>query len=93
MSNQPDPARQQAIRREILEKLDRAHPYALPQPTLRTMLNSAIRPPVSDAEFDDAMSFLQAREFVTTRPDELDPENADLMKWLITEIGQNILHQ
>jgi hypothetical protein len=80
--------RQQNIRRAILDKLAGAEPYALPEDTLQTVVNAAIRPPMGQAEFDDALAFLQGQRFVRTMPDDLDP---DLVKFLITESGKTLL--
>jgi regulator of protease activity HflC (stomatin/prohibitin superfamily) len=80
--------RQQTIRRTILEKLELAEPYALPEDALQTGVNASVRPPLGQAEFDDALTFLQSQRFVRTLPDDLDP---DLVKFLITESGKTLL--
>ena len=80
--------RQQNIRRAILEKLLRAEPYALPEDSLQVEVDASIRPPMGQAEFDDALTFLQAQRFVRTLPDDLDP---DLVKFVITESGKTLL--
>jgi len=85
-----DPRRQQNIRRAILEKLERAEPYALPEDSLQVEVNATLRPPLGQAEFDDALTFLQGNKFVATLPDELD---ATLVKWLITEAGKTLLRK
>ena len=82
------PHRQQNIRRAILNKLADAEPYALPEDTLQAVVNAAVRPPMGQAEFDDALTFLQSQRFVRTLPDDLDP---DLVKFLITESGKTLL--
>jgi len=85
-----DPARNQTIRRTILEKLERAEPYALPEATLQGEVNANLRPPLAQAEFDDALLWLQGNRFVATLADDLDP---DLVKWLITESGKTLLRK
>lgn len=83
-------SRQQIIRRAILEKLERAEPYALPETSLRVETSAQLRPPLADAEFDDAMLWLQSRRYIASLPDELDEE---LVKWLITEAGKTLLRK
>jgi hypothetical protein len=78
------------IRRTILDVLERAQPYALPESQLIVELNGAMRPAVSTAEFDDQLLFLQIRRYVTTVPDPLDDQ---LIKWAITEAGLTMLRQ
>lgn len=85
-----DPFRSQEIRRTLLEKLEIAEPHALPEPTLQVGLNSKLRPPIGQAEFDDALLFLQTRGFIGNLPDEID-EN--LSKWFITEAGKTLLRK
>jgi hypothetical protein len=85
-----NPTRQQDIRRAILDKLERAEPYALPETALQVEVNAQLRPPLGQAEFDEALLFLQSRGFVRTLPDDLDET---LVKWLITEAGKTILRK
>jgi hypothetical protein len=80
--------RQQNIRRAVLDKLERAEPYALPEESLQVEVNAQLRPPLGQAEFDDAMLWLQSRGFVKPLPDDLDDT---LVKWLITEAGKTLL--
>ncbi len=76
------------IRRAILDILERAHPYALPESQLAVELNGAVRPPVSTAELDEQLLYLQTRTYIATVPDSLDD---NLVKWAITEAGMSIL--
>ena len=85
-----DRTRQQTIRRAVLEKLERAEPYALPEDSLQVEVDAGIRPPLAQAEFDDAMLWLQGQRFVASLADDLDP---DLVKWLITESGKTLLRK
>lgn len=78
------------IRRAILDILERAQPYALPESQLSVELNGVVRPPAGLAELDDEILFLQARAFITTVP---DPLNDLLVKWAITEAGRAMLRQ
>jgi hypothetical protein len=78
------------IRRAILDILERAQPYALPEGQLAVELNGAVRPPASTAELDEQLLFLQARTYITTVPDSLDET---LAKWAITEAGMALLRQ
>ena len=78
------------IRRTILDILERAQPYALPESQLAVELNGAIRPPASTAEFDEEILFLQTRAYIATVP---DPLNDALVKWAITEAGRTMLRQ
>jgi hypothetical protein len=78
------------IRRAILEILERAEPYALPEDQLLVELNGAIRPPAGKAESDEEILFLQVRGYITTVPDSLDET---LVKWATTEAGKATLRQ
>ncbi len=77
-------------RRAILDILERAQPYALPERQLAVELNGVMRPPVSTAEFDEELHFLQRRRYIATIPDPLDD---NLVKWAITEAGMAMLRQ
>jgi hypothetical protein len=78
------------IRRTILDILERAQPYALPESQLVVELNGALRPAAGAAEFDEQILFLQSRRYITTVPDPLDDQ---LVKWAITEAGLTMLRQ
>jgi hypothetical protein len=78
------------IRRAILDILERAQPYALPEQQLTVELNGAVRPPAGKAEIDEEILFLQVRGYITTVPDSLDET---LVKWAITEAGKTMLRQ
>jgi hypothetical protein len=78
------------LRRAILEILERAQPYALPEEQLIVELNGMVRPPSGKAEIDEAILFMQVRGYITTVPDSLDE---DLVKWAITEAGRTTLRQ
>lgn len=77
-------------RRAILDILERAQPYALPEKQLIVELNGAIRPPAGQAEVDEELLFLQRRGYIATVPDLLDDR---LVKWAITETGMAMLRQ
>ena len=76
------------IRRAVLEILERAQPFALPEGQLHTELNGAVRPRAGKAEFAEMLLFLRTREFITTVPDPLDDQ---MVKWAITEAGLTML--
>jgi len=76
------------IRRAILDILERATPFALPEEQLAVEVNAFLRPPAAKAELDEAILFLQGRGCIATVPDPLD---ADLVKWSITEPGMALL--
>ena len=78
------------LRRAILDILERAQPYALPESQLAIELNGAVRPPAGRAELDEEILFLQTRGYVATVPDPLDD---NLVKWCITETGRAMLRQ
>ena len=78
------------LRRAILDILERAQPYALPESQLKIELNGAVRPPAGDAEFDEEILFLQTRAYIATVPDPLDD---NFVKWAITEAGMTMLRQ
>jgi hypothetical protein len=76
------------IRRAILDILERAQPYALPEQQLTVELNGVVRPPTARAELDEELLFLQRRGYITTVP---DPLYDTLVKWAITEAGMAML--
>jgi hypothetical protein len=76
------------IRRAILDILERAQPYALPESQLLVELNGAIRPHAGQAELDEQILFLQSRGYIANVPDPLDD---NLVKWAITEAGKAML--
>lgn len=78
------------IRRVILDILERAQPYALPETQLLMEINGAVRPPAGKAELDEQLLFLETRAYITTVPDPLDD---NLVKWAITEAGMTMLRQ
>jgi len=78
------------VRRAILDILERAQPYALPEQQLIVELNGTVRPPAGKAELDDELGYLQRRGFITTIEDPLDEA---LVKWAITEAGRTMLRQ
>jgi len=78
------------IRRAILDILERAQPFALPEPQLTTELNGIVRPRAGAAEMDEELLFLQTRGYIATVPDPLDD---NLVKWAITEAGKTMLRQ
>ena len=78
------------LRKAILDILERAQPYALPESQMKVELNGAVRPPAGDAEFDEEMLFLRTRGYIATVPDPLDD---NLVKWAITEAGMTMLRQ
>jgi hypothetical protein len=78
------------IRKAILDILERAQPYALPESQLAIELNGVIRPPAGKAELDDELLFLHVRAYIATVPDPLDD---NLVKWAITEAGRTMLRQ
>jgi hypothetical protein len=78
------------INRAILSALENADPYTLPEEQLLIEINGVLRPPVGQAEFDDAMTFLNTNHFIVTVPDRLD---ANLVKWTITEAGKAVARQ
>jgi hypothetical protein len=78
------------LRKAILDILERAQPYALPETQLTVELNGTVRPPTGKAELDEEILFLQTRGYIATVPDPLDD---NLVKWAITEAGMTMLRQ
>lgn len=88
--SQGNPFRETDLRRSILEALELASPFALPEESLRTSVNSRVRPPAGEEEFGEALLALSTRKAIATVPDSLD-EN--LVKYTITEVGKAMLAQ
>ena len=80
-----NPARTKALRRTILEQLKHAQGYALPDDALRPMVDSLMRPPVSDEEWKLSMDWLETNTMTVRVASELD---ADLIQHSITERGR-----
>lgn len=78
------------ITRAILSTLENAEPYALPEEQLLVEINGVLRPPVGQAEFDEAMTFLGTNRHIATVPSGLD---RNLVKWTITETGKAVRRQ
>jgi hypothetical protein len=78
------------LRRAILDILERASPYALPESQLTVELNGTVRPAAGKAELDEEILFLQTRGYIATVPDPLDD---NLVKWAVTEAGRTMLRQ
>lgn len=80
--------RQADVRRHILETLEMAGGYALPEPALRSQVTAMTRPPVGEAEWDEAMGWLQRERAIASVPNELDPE---MPQWALAERGRVML--
>jgi hypothetical protein len=78
-----------AIRRTILDFLLRSDPYGLPETVLKREVKSALRVPVTDAQWDDNIIWLQSRTYIVPQQDEYEPESADAVVWLITRTGRS----
>lgn len=80
-----NPARTKALRRTILEQLNHAQGYALPDDALRPMVNSLLRPPTTDEEWNHSMDWLETNTLTVRVASDLD---ADLIQHSITERGR-----
>lgn len=78
------------ITRAILSTLEGGNLYPYPEAQLLDEINSVIRPPVGQAEFDEAMLFLNSHKFAVTVPSALD---ANLIQWTITDSGKAAIRQ
>lgn len=80
--------RKSDIARSILETLQHAQGYAVPEVGLRPQVSGLVRPPATDDEWTAAIDMLAGREAIAAIPSELDPE---LKQWAITERGRVLL--
>lgn len=71
----------------VLELLDQAWPYAVPEGQLRTELEKQVRPPASLDEFTAVLQGLAERGLVRRQADLVDPKATT---WIITETGKNL---
>lgn len=85
--------KQVALSSVILRILDAASPYPVPQATLLSEANRAVRPPVQDSDWKLFLSIMLDRGFIDFLPDPLEPDNADERRWLIKEAGQAYLRR
>ncbi len=81
----PNPARITIIRRSILETLKHAQGYALEASTLRSFLDTLLRPPVSDEEWEAHIKWLQDNKLIIPVPSDLDDS---ILQYAITERGR-----
>jgi hypothetical protein len=82
--------RRTILARAILDRLNLARPYALPEPQLATEVNGVVRPPAKAEEFAAVLAVLaggEAAHIVRLR-DQFDPA---ARKWTITEAGEAAL--
>jgi hypothetical protein len=82
--------RKKLIRQTLLETLKHAQGYAVPEESLRPHVDALIRPPLSDAEWNSAITEMAdpSRGLIAAVPSDLDP---DLKQWAITERGRTVL--
>jgi len=80
------------IRREtILEQIELVSPNAVPEPTLKLRVTSAMGEPITEADFDDDLIWLQSRGLIKPMPARLgdeDEEGNPIIRWVLTEAGQ-----
>ena len=72
----------------VLECLEESGGYAVPEKTLRMMLDTRLRPAVGDAEYDDAKLSLKQKDAIAMVADDFDPQ---LVKLTIKERGKALL--
>lgn len=77
----------QIIRRTILAELARSADYALPVEQLLTQVNLRLRPALTADALQAHLSWLLDNGHADFLPDEMEPTNADLRRWLIKEKG------
>jgi hypothetical protein len=75
-------------RREILNSLHSAKPFALPESNLLTAVNTRLRPKIDADALRAALDALKAVGYVDTLATEFADEEA---RWLITEVGEAYL--
>jgi hypothetical protein len=81
------------IRQTILAELARSADYALLREQLLTQVNLRLRPQLTDDQLAAQLSALLDTGFVDFLPDEMDPDNAALRRWLIREKGLTALRK
>lgn len=82
------PVRKKQVRRAILETLEMAKGYALECGTLETHVNDLLRPPCTDDEWKDAITFLGLGEYIRNVSNDFD---TTMKQWCITERGKTLL--
>lgn len=81
-----------SIRTTILSVLGNVAPYALPAEQLLRDVNRLVAPPLDDGTvLYEHMTFLLDRKLVDFQPDDLDPEDGHLNRWMITKLGEGML--
>lgn len=85
-----NPLRKTTLLRTFLEQLNHAKGYAVPEVALRPQVDGLMRPPTSDEEWKDAVTWLEAgiRQAIQRIPSDFDEE---LVQWTITERGRVLL--
>lgn len=82
-------ARQAYVRRELLTALDQCGSYLLPESALARQVNYATVPRCDQAEFDEALRFLDSNRLVTGVTPALGGER----KWKLTDAGRAALQE
>lgn len=82
------PFRKKQVRRAILETLDMAKGYALESLTLQSFVDDQVRPPLTGAEWIEAINDFTTNEYVRFVPSPLDPA---MKQYVLTERGKALL--
>jgi hypothetical protein len=77
------------LARLILEHLDAAAPYMVPEPGLFSDLRQLVRPVAEEQDWTDAIYLLLQKEFIGFQRDEISDEK----KFFIKEAGQSVLRR
>lgn len=77
------------LARLILEHLDKAAPYSLPEEGLFSELRQMVRPVATQGQWTDAIYLLLQKDFIGFQRDRLSDEK----KYFIKEAGHNVLRE
>lgn len=83
-----NPLRRSHLLRSVLETLNFARGYAVPESALRPQVDGLMQPPTSDEEWQAAVADLEARDAIKPIESELDPT---LKQFAITQRGRVLL--
>jgi hypothetical protein len=81
--------RQAYLRKELLTALDQCGSYLLPEPAFCRQVMMSSAPPPTQAEFDEALRFLDANRLATA----VSPALGGARKWKITDAGRAALQE
>jgi hypothetical protein len=83
-----NPQRTKQIRRAVLQALKPARPFALPEETMLSFVDDLVKPPLSETERAEMLTWLADEKVAAQVEGALDPK---AVEWVLTEVGGSLL--